>query len=54
MEQTFVWNFRKKTSIEYNRLRNWTSKMTTPNVQEKAIAETAVAVLSEPLKELWT
>ena len=52
MEQTFVWNFRKETSIEYNQLRNWTSKMTIPNIQEKAITEMAVAFLSEPLKEL--
>lgn len=52
MEQTFVWNFRKETSIEYNQLRNWTRKMTIPNIQEKAITEMAVAFLSDPLKEL--
>ena len=44
--------FQEETSIEYNQLRNWTSKMTTANIQEKAVTEMEVAFLSEPLKEL--
>ena len=44
--------FQEETSIEYNQLRNWTSKMTTANIQEKAVAEMEVAFLSESLKEL--
>ena len=55
MQQTFVWNFRKKASrINIPDCEIGQVKWQSPNIHEKAIAEVVVAFLSEVLKELRT